>query len=169
MNIRLHLDVLATIDESALHQYIYYITETSETSTIFYIIIIFKTSALFKKKKSAKKNYFYFLVKNQTWYPKNFFSFLKNQLWTPFPFSSLFSISLSHLSSLPFQHPLICFSFKPDKTLNLFKNWPPLTLTITICTPRPGPNMCKDILSDSIPKTECCPKIFQFNFSRTPW
>ena len=82
-----------------------------------HVIIIFKSSALLrKKKKTAKKTYFYF--HNKTKPDTQIFVLLPQTLNLFLHTASLFSISLPHLSSLPFQ-PLICFSIKLVKTLNI--------------------------------------------------
>ena len=81
-----------------------------------HVIIIFKSSALLKKKKTAKKTYFYFHDKTKP--DTQIYVLLPQTLNLFLHTASLFTISLPHLSSLPFQ-PLICFSIKPVKTLNI--------------------------------------------------
>ena len=79
-----------------------------------HVIIIFKSSALLRKKKkekTAKKTYFYFHDKTKP--DTQIFVLLPQTLNLFLHTASLFSISLPHLSSLPFQ-PL-----KPVKTLNI--------------------------------------------------
>ena len=78
-----------------------------------HVIIIFKSLALLrkKKKKTAKKTYFYFHDKTKP--DTQIFVLLPQTLNLFLHTASLFSISLPHLSSLPFQ-PL-----KPVKTLNI--------------------------------------------------